>query len=581
MLSSFLLALRRLCHCQDDRVLHALLAQQFRQFRTNASFAALITIALIVYLVGGQPNAVIGLWVATSVSMLLYLLMQLWRVQRATISDNLSHWYWVGLSIVMLSGINWALMPYVFYSSQSELTLQVLVVALAYVALSGNVMIHIPGGFLLFAVFALSGQVLTFYHFAPDLIIPMLVGCGFFGLALSSNIRATRLMAMAEQLRLNNEDMLVEVREQQSRAQAAVTEKNRFMAAASHDLRQPLQALNLLCAGQELQQPDNPYNGKLRRSIDSLAALFDAVLDISTLEHQQQVDVQVFSLRQVQRRLLDQHLDKLARPGVDFKLDLPDVYVSSDYELLLRVLNNVLGNAFKYTHAGQVQLLADVCGDQVIIRVQDTGVGIAEDHQRHIFSDYYQVDNPERDRSKGLGLGLAIVQRINELLQLQLTLSSELGKGTCITFQLPLAKEAPKAQHDQPQALLHWPDDQCLALVDDDVEARASLCHWLSLQGVWVVAADNWSKLANMLDELDVRPAGLISDYRLADGETGLDVFDQAQARFPGIPCLLLTGDVLMSQLPAPYQALPLLNKPVPPQQLLEQLQNFITKAGS
>ncbi|MGZ8256260.1 MAG: sensor histidine kinase [Gallionella sp.] len=218
--------------------------------------------------------------------------------------------------------------------------------------------------------------------------------------------------------------------------------KSKFLAAASHDLRQPMHALSLFIAS--LRPHLHEAAGvqilnKVELTVDVLGEMLDALLDVSRLDaggitvHQQ-----TFSAQHLFEQMRNEFADSVGEKGLTLRIEPCTVQVYSDPVLLERVVRNLLSNALRYTSRGEISLRGYVLDSVLQIEVADTGIGIAAEHLPHIFDEYFQVGNAQRDRQQGLGLGLAIVQRLTQLLGCPLQVESKLGKGSLFMLQVPL-----------------------------------------------------------------------------------------------------------------------------------------------
>lgn len=258
-----------------------------------------------------------------------------------------------------------------------------------------------------------------------------------FELSLRREWENTRLVEQMTEEKLRAE------RAQHS-AEQANQMKSKFFAAASHDLRQPMHALALfveVLKGREHDEQTVRLIGQVENSVEALAGMFDALLDISKLDagvvqpHCEDVRIQALLDRMYAEFSWLAH-DK----GLSFEVGNCLHAVYTDPLLLERVLRNLISNAVRYTDQGGVTVTCETVDEGVQLVVRDTGIGIAPEHFPHIFEEYYQVGNKQRDRSKGLGLGLAIVKRLEQLLGYRMKLESTLGKGSCFTLLVPFGR---------------------------------------------------------------------------------------------------------------------------------------------
>jgi len=365
---------------------------------------------------------------------------------------------------------------------------------------------------------------------------------------------------------------------------AANLAKTRFLAAASHDLRQPVQALALNMAALELETV-TPVQGhlvqRMGRSLQALSQMFDVLLDISRLDAGiVPVALQPLPLRALLLRLRDDLATTAAARGLRVRLWLPSglsaFVTQSDPVLLERCLRNLLDNAVKYTPQGDVLLALRPRAGCWQLEVWDTGIGMTPEVQAKAFDEFYQADNPERDRARGLGLGLAIVQRLARLLGHGLALQSQPGRGTRVVLQLPQVDEPLAAADRTPAAAGPAAGPLCVAVVDDDAEVRDSLAALLQRWGHEVLAGADTAAVLQAWQASGCRPVqALITDLRLRGGLDGLQVAAALRQAWRGdLPALVITGDVAPERLQLLRDSgLAWLPKPVMPMRLRGWLQ--------
>ncbi|MCP5279795.1 MAG: response regulator [Thiobacillus sp.] len=397
---------------------------------------------------------------------------------------------------------------------------------------------------------------------------------------------------MGEALQFFHEDMqrrveaaTAELARQKQAAEAANLAKTRFLGAASHDLRQPMHAIGLYAAvlKPKLRGREAAYTlDKLDASVSAMEGLLDAILDISRLDAGairpkfQDLDIQA---------LLD-HLKedfRLQAEAQDLKLRLhsPPAWVMSDPILLDRILRNLICNALRYTREGGVLLSARRRGQTLRLQVWDTGIGICAEDQERVFQEFVQIANPERDRSKGLGLGLAIVERLARLLGHHLSLRSVPGQGTVFSLDVPLASGATdEAMPDVPALEDITRLKGLVLLVDDDIAVRDALTSLMTIWGLTVIARSNST---TALAELESPPDLLVTDYRLADRD-GLALAQALRDRWTGteFPVIVITGDTSPENVRLlQASGYPVLHKPVRPARLRALVTRLLLNAYS
>lgn len=375
------------------------------------------------------------------------------------------------------------------------------------------------------------------------------------------------------------------LREKKDEAENANLAKSRFLAVASHDLRQPTHALGMFVS-RLAQLPHDAQTialiGNLQASVQAMQTLLDGLLDLSRLEAQSvPVSLRAFPLSGVFDQLrLD--FSRLAQDkGLSLRIRTTDLWAMSDAALVYRILLNLVGNALRYTKQGGVLVVArPMCNQQDLqIQVWDTGIGIAPQHQAAIFTEFFQVANTGRDRSMGLGLGLNIVQRTAALLSIPLALTSHLGRGSRFTLTLPrVAGQLNVLADVPPENVLMDGFVGLLALViEDDSLVRLALVGLLESWGFRVSQAQGWQQARQKVTD-GVRPDVIISDYRLQDEHDGIDVIEQLRFDLGlSVPACLISGDTDVGLGRAAQQAgLTLLHKPVRPAKLRSLLRRLL-----
>jgi PAS domain S-box-containing protein len=320
--------------------------------------------------------------------------------------------------------------------------------------------------------------------------------------------------------------------------------KSRLLAAASHDLRQPLQTLNLLNRAARRQAGDNAaLRGVLERqqlALDTMSTLLASVLDISKLDSGAvQPQPVVAPLNDVFERLRSDFEPVAADKGLALVVDSTPDGVHTDPELLRRMLGNLLSNAIRYTDRGTVTLRSVREGEALHVQVRDTGIGISPDQLERVFEEFYQIDHSSQ-RPEGLGLGLSIVRRYSVLLRCPVTVQSEVGVGTTFTVTAPRA-ELPAAAVDKPED--GGGDSAGHILVVDDEQAVAEATSLLlELEGFAVrIASCEREALEHTARQI---PDLIVSDYHLRGGETGVAVVTAVRSKAGGpIPVVFVTGD--------------------------------------
>ncbi len=392
-----------------------------------------------------------------------------------------------------------------------------------------------------------------------------------------------KTMTDSLRLRFQNLELLDDLRRQKNAAEAANVAKSHFLAAASHDLRQPLHALNLFVASLRARPLDGESRtlvGHIGASLTAMDGLFNGLLDISRLDAGViQANREHFPVDALLERLRHEFLPQAAERSIDLRIHASDAVVHTDPALLERILRNLIANALRYTESGRV-LVACRRGAPLRIQVWDSGIGIPAERQQDIFQEFVQLHNPERDRSKGVGLGLAIVKRLARLLELPLRLVSQPGRGSL--FEVAVTPgDARQVKPPVAAAAIGGGARGGLVLVIDDESAIRDAMHTLLAQwGFSIESAATLAEMRTRLDECHVVPALIISDYRLRDGENGAEVVAQLQADFnEEIPAILITGDTGPDRIAeAETSGYALAHKPVQPERLRALIDSLLAR---
>ena len=369
---------------------------------------------------------------------------------------------------------------------------------------------------------------------------------------------------------------------------AANEAKTRFLAAASHDLRQPVAALTMYMAAIKLEDRPEQRDGlmtRMEQSLHALSGMFDVLLDLSHLDAGM-VNVNPTPLRldTLLERLVDEHCLRAQERGLGLRLHLPHgakaPCTATDAVLLEGCLRNLIDNALKYTERGGVVVRLKAPTDAVPgwrVEVRDTGPGIAPELQQQVFEEFFQVGNEERDRAKGLGLGLSIVRRVAALLGHPLGLRSAPGRGSCFSIELPRLEWHASGE---PAARELRVSDRRLALIviDDDADVRDSLVSVLERWGHHVFPGTDADQALAAWRRAGQPPVdGALVDLRLRGGATGLEMIALLRQHMgPGLQALVITGDIApqrLAQLSAAAQ--PWLPKPVMPMRLRSWLRSL------
>ena len=362
-------------------------------------------------------------------------------------------------------------------------------------------------------------------------------------------------------------------------AEQATMTKLRFLAAASHDLRQPLQAINMYLSTlmRQLDQPEQIAIGqKILKSLDTMGGLLDALLDISRLESGSVTpQKQDFPIQELLNKIVTYNIQQAKEKGLTLICESNECIVHSDPALLERVIENFVTNAIRYTEQGGITVTCQ-CSDRAArIAVSDTGIGIPEEMQEKVFDEYFQLNNPMRDRRRGLGLGLglSIVKHIAEILGHPLDASSEEGRGSTFMIEVELG-ETERECIDAAQSVSvesHRSDVPAtiVLFIDDDPAVVDATSMLLKTTGVEVHSALNGDNALDIV-AAGVRPDVIVSDYRLPR-YNGIELVRRVrEATASDLPAILMTGDTSISEIESSsLEKCTVLRKPVDTDRLI------------
>lgn len=374
-----------------------------------------------------------------------------------------------------------------------------------------------------------------------------------------------------------------ESRQAQQDAEQANIAKSKFLAAASHDLRQPIHAQGLfleVLSKTTLDVKQQSLLVNIQSATAASAEMLHSLLDYSRVEAGVITpQLQAFALQPLLNKM-ERELAPLAdTKGLFYRTRDTTEVVLSDPSLIELILRNLISNAIRYTQHGGILVGCRRRGSQLQLEIWDSGIGIDPHQQQEVFDEFHQLGNPERDRKKGLGLGLAIVRGLAQLLQHRLQLQSQPGRGSVFRLGLPRIEAVIPQQSEVVQATgtSRRLPKAAILLIEDDEIVRSSMILLLQSWGCQCIAEESLDAALPLLNTY--KPDLLISDYRLREQKSGADAIHAIrQALGQDIPALLLTGDTAPARLrEATDSGLPLLHKPVSPQLLYTSLDTLLT----
>lgn len=536
---------------------------------------------------GVVPNHELLAWIgATLLVAIPRLGAMLWHDRQG--GDTQAAERWVRLMFIgnLLSGALWGL-PFAYWSFFVPLEYQLFFIVLLFGLGTGAIYSNYMMLPVMYA-FELPAFAPMFIALAvqPSAIHIALVtsGMAYLVATLAFIYRMNHTHLDALRLSYENLALLEQVRLEKIAAERSNLEKSRFLASASHDLRQPVHAVNLflgLLTNEPLTRHGRYLMDNISSAIGAMGQLFDALLNLSRLDAGViEPRLQVFPLNPMLDQLRAEYEPQAASRGIRLRIRSSRATVCSDPVLLERILRNLISNALMHSRGSRVLVGCRAQGERLRIDVCDNGRGIPVTEQERIFWEFHQLDNPERDRSKGLGLGLAIVRRTARLLNHPLDLQSEPGRGTVFSFTVPRSGDPAPNTPSQPEQALSTGDHDILRgklvlLVDDDAQNLNGLTMLFESWGCEVLAAADGAALFAAVLPQPQRPAFIVSDYRLRDHETGIHVIERLREEYndPDLPALLVSGDTDPARLAeAAAHGIALLHKPVQVQALRERV---------
>ena len=406
------------------------------------------------------------------------------------------------------------------------------------------------------------------------LVLMFLISITVPSLLLSADVEVRK--KAEESLRRAQIELERKVAERTQELELANAAKSRFLAMASHDLRQPLHALGLFVA--QLRTPLK--SGERTKTIERIDAtrkemneMFNSLLDISRLDAGILTPkITEFPIARLLQKIETRFDQATREKGLRLRVRRSDAWVRSDAMLLERILLNLVSNAVRYTLRGGIIVGCRRRGEMLRIEVWDSGPGIPEDQKQNIFGEFFQLTAPERNRYGGLGLGLAIVDRLRLLLNHQIDLASTVGRGSRFAILVPMADECVTSTEpvDSPHPAAFAVEGKVILVIADAPTVQEGTAGLLGKWGYSVLTAGSDEAALIRLAERQQRPDLIISDYHLASGKTGIRAIEQINAAFgSSIPAILISGDTAPEPLrDAKDRGYILLHKPVDPMRL-------------
>jgi signal transduction histidine kinase/ActR/RegA family two-component response regulator len=571
---------------------HYFRSEQVRVLYQNAILVlgatATLAVVIVIVLWPIVPGVTLLGWLAgyLVVTALRISLVHSYRQNPAQYSTNL--WATLYVAGSGLAGGIWGAGAFVFFAPAEPAYMLLLVCLYAVVvAVGAQALGALLPAFLIFSLTMILPLIVRLLTAGGEIYYPLGM-LGFLYLVVISGFayNLNRTIIDSIMLRFENADLVRSLSEQKATAESsrqvaeqANVAKSKFLAAASHDLRQPLHALGLFhdALGPYVTVGGNGIMERMRQSITALSGLFDSLLDISRLDAGVvEVNQEHFFARSVIDRLKQEGLPYAADKGLTLISKAEDVTVYADRIMLERIVRNLVANAIRYTAEGRIEINCYQAGSRVRIDVSDTGPGIATDDLESIFSEYHQLAKPARDRSKGLGLGLSIVRRLCELMGATIEVRSVIGVGSTFSVELPSGNRDLIAQRRTPRA---WDlRGATILVIDDEDTILESMGRVVTRWGCHPILAASGSDALTKVRSNGGPPTAIIADYQLRNGETGIDAIRHLRDHLNRpIPAILVTGDTAPERIQeVKRKGLRMLHKPVMPGELRTALNQAI-----
>lgn len=493
-----------------------------------------------------------------------------------------------------LAGLCWGALAWLFFTPEQPFTLAIVAIVLMSILSSASQSLgaFFPAhlAFALPCVLPFAARCLTSGQ--GSLITMGALTLFYLLMAELFARRVARAFEDSLRLRLENESLAGQLRVQMDRAESANRAKTRFLASASHDLRQPIHAMSLFVPALKAlaERPSlNPLvvgtiAERLQAALDTMAQLLNRLLDISRLDagalqpHPQPVE-----LHALLRKVADEVTQLATAKGLALRVRDGDLVVHADPAILHTILSNLASNAVRYTERGGVLLAARPRGDRVRLEVWDSGIGISAEDLPRITDEFFQAEGGQRDasQSRGFGLGLAIVKRSADLLGSPLRVRSRPGRGSVFAIELPLARAGASQDACGPAGTARHRPGRRVLVVDNDEQILAAMSYLLRGWGHEPLLAGTLEEVLTHLDAGAVPELALI-DLHLANNEHGLQVAECLRERLGSrIRLAVVTGDTGPEALASICAAgVTGLHKPVDPERLLRFIDGSPTPTG-
>ncbi len=600
---------------QADRnreILHEQIVSVYREYPSGVIPSLLGGSLLVIIMWQQLPHSLLLLWLGMQYTVTLVRGYFYMRFMRAIPDvDHIDPWrkgFIVGAAAV---GALWGSIAFLMYTPDSLIYQWVMLTSLFAVCAGGvSVMGYYLPAFYAFAIPLVTPIIARQLLIEGTIHLVVAAICALFLVSfLGFARRHNRLITDSFRMRYEKNDLIAELKQQSLAAETASIEaerakqeaerakeeaelanraKSQFLATASHDLRQPLQAIALFSEAlrERIYYPEvRSIVDNINASVDALQTLFNELLDISRLEAGVVDAVPIhFRANQLLDKLRTDYTPSAREKDLRLRVVPSEFVLFTDPMLLERVVRNFVSNAVRYTNEGGAVVVG--CRRQrdgkIRIEVRDNGVGIPQDEQQKIFEEFYQVENPERDRRKGFGLGLAIARGIENIINCKIGLRSAPARGSTFSIAVPRGTHAasPKAVVSNIKKQVKSLRGAFIVVLDDDHTVREAMQMLLTDWGCQVIAEATVEEAASRIRDAGRFPALIIADYRLRGGMNGIQAIDHIRALTKqSLPAVLVTGDTGAERLREVRESgITLLHKPVVVSQLSDTLSRLITQ---
>ncbi|MFV1984835.1 MAG: hybrid sensor histidine kinase/response regulator [Thiohalomonadales bacterium] len=542
-----------------DNIRYELLKLTFQQLPVFSFIAIVMIVGLFFVFWNKVPQDILITWSSLIFLSLIISSIYIYKARRANI-NSLNYLFWkTSLNVIsLIRGLLWGSIAVIFYiPGQLELQVFLFAILLIIATLMSFISAAEKKVFLVVTVSVLAPITIQFALNSDELHTSFAISVFFYFIVLlsfytkSHNTLKETLRHRLEKTELAN---LLEI--QKNEAEEANKDKSRFLASASHDLRQPIHAQTLLIEELSERNDDIKLSNLIRDikiSTTALHDLFDALLDISKLDSGTvEPLIEVFSLREMLDTIALEYKIIAKNKQLELRVMSPDVNIQSDRNLLSRIVHNLVSNALKHTIEGSVLIAARRRGNYIRIEIRDSGIGIPDKEQLAIFKEYYQVTAAHHNTNHGLGLGLSIVQRLSRLLNHPLEVISQYGHGSVFSVTVPMTKTKPLTDTSRLRLKcdLKGISDNHVLVIEDDIMIRRSMYSLLSHWGFTVTTAESGDEACGLLTPETTPPDIIIADYQLKNDETGIQAIKLINSTLnKPVPALIITGDTAKSRL--------------------------------